>query len=128
MEQVIKCRQNEVERERVKKERVEREKVEKEREEVVWYVYQFTGTCLVRYKCCSHILASVLFILCRSPLLFLYNYMFLLSVVCHIILIAINSRRNRYTCIYFAQEKFAQDYLKPAKNNRLNTFVLLYGH
>ena len=79
----------------------------------------------MRYKCCSHILASVLFILCRSPLLCLYNYMFLLSVVCHIILIAINSRRNIYTCIYFAQVNFAQDYSKPAKHNRLNTFVLL---
>ena len=99
--------------------------MEKEREEVIWYVYLFTGTCLVRYKCCGHILASVLFILCRSPLLFLYNYMFLLSVVYHIILIAINSRRNIYKCIYFAQENFAQDYSKPAKTNRLNTFVML---
>ena len=51
--------------------------------------------------------------------------MFLLSVVCHIILIAINSRRNIYTCIAFAQVNFAQDYSKPAKNNRLNIFVLL---
>ena len=117
MEQVIKCRQNEVETETVKREREgrEREKVERERENAVWYVYLFTGTCFVIYKCCSHIVASVLFILCRSPLLFLYNYMFLLSVVCHIILIAINSRRNIYTCIYFAQVNFAQDYSKPAK-------------
>ena len=130
MGQIIKCRQHEVkregkEREGRERERVEREKVEKERKEVVWYVYLFTGTCLVRYKCCSHILASVLFILSRSPLLFLYNYMFLLSVVCHIILIAINSRRNIYTCFYFSQVNFAQDYSKSAKNNRLNTFVLL---
>ena len=51
--------------------------------------------------------------------------MFPLSIVCYIILIAINSRRNIYTCIYFAQVNFAQDYSKPVKNNRLNTFVLL---
>ena len=50
---------------------VERERVEREREEVVWYVYLLPGTCLVRYKCCSHILAALLsIIICFFSVLF----------------------------------------------------------
>ena len=79
----------------------------------------------MRYKCCSHILASVLFILCRSPLLFLYNY-YVSSQCCLPYYINCNQLKKKYKYMYlFCQVNFAQDYSKPAKNYRLNTFVLL---